>query len=186
MTPRRVLPLLVAALSFTVCAGAPAAGQEERGAARVDMPQSVGPAAGTVAVPIQLSSGGSKIGTLTLRLSFPASQLTFDRVEIGGLGEAVGAQATVKADAAGDDTRLDITIAAGVKDGARQPLLDGPIAHVMFTLAAHLKSETVVPIAAKASATAATSRAEPVGIRTADTEVIVSDATVVGCFFYIH
>jgi hypothetical protein len=154
---------------------------------RVTIPQSVGPAGGSVAVPVQLAAAeGVEIGSITLTVRFASSQLTFDKVEIGGLGESVGAKATATVESNGEEARLEVTITTEEKDGARPPLPDGPLVHLMFTLDKGLKPESVIPVETEASAAGPTSRSGPIPLQVRGGEIIVSNPGVVGCFFYMH
>ena len=184
----RFAPLTLALVSLLWLSGAgPALARQEKPASRVTIPQSAGPAGGSVDVPVQLAAGeGVQIASIALTLRFPASQLTFEKVEIGGLGETVGARATAKVQTSEGETSLEIRIAAAEKDGATPPLPDGPIAHVMFTVAAGLEPEAVVPLEVQASGAATAPRAGPIAIAVRNSAVIVSHPSAIGCFFYMH
>lgn len=184
-------------LLATVGAGAlpgwgPAAAQDvnaiqEETAARVTFPQSVGPPGGVVSIPVQLAGGRAvKIGALTVTLRFPAARLTFTKAEVGGLGTAVGAKVTARTERQGDDTVLNLTIATPEVSGARTALPDGPIAQVMFTVAKDLKPETVIALKGEAAAFGLSAAATPVTIPAGDGEIIVSNPSVISCFFYMH
>jgi hypothetical protein len=151
------------------------------------MAQSVGPPGGIVAVPIQLSGVESgQIGTLTLKLRFLSNKLTFTKVEVGGLGDSVGAVATAEMQRRGDETLLEVTIATPEKEGARAPIPDGPIAQLMFKVAKDLKPETVIPLALQVTGGGTKAGAEPVKVSARDGEIIVANPSVISCFFYMH
>lgn len=188
MKRRRFLPLLAVVgglvLPLTVHRATP---QEEKTTARVTLAQSVGPPGGNVAVPIQLAAAEpGQVGSLTLKVHFPAAQLTFTKVEMGGLGEAVAAQAAAVAKENAGETLLELTIATPEKDGLRTPLPDGPIAHLLFKIASRLKPETVINLKVHVAAGGARTGAGPVRVEARDGEIIVSNPSVIGCFFYMH
>jgi len=181
------LPLLAALGTLLPPAVHPAAPQQEKTTALVTMAQSVGPPGGNVAVPIQLvAAEPGQVGSLTLKVHFPSAQLTFTKVEISGLGEAVGAEATAVAKETAGETVLELTIAAPEKIGTRTPLPDGPIAHLLFRIARGLKPETVIPLKVHVAAGGARPGAGPVRVAARDGEIIVSNPSVIGCFFYMH
>lgn len=188
MKRRQFLPLLAVVGGLVLpLAAHRAAPQEEERTARVTLAQSVGPPGGNVAVPIQLAGAEpGQVGSLTLQVRFPAAQLTFMKVEMSGLGEAVGAAATAVGKESAGETQLELTIASPEKDGIRTPLPDGPIAHLLFKIARGLKPETVIPLKVHVAGGGARPGAGPVRVAARDGEVIVSNPAVVGCFFYMH
>ena len=140
-----------------------------------------------MAVPIQLSGVESgQIGTLTLKLRFLSNKLTFTKVEVGGLGDSVGAVATTGMQRRGDETLLEVTIATPEKEGARAPIPDGPIAQLMFTVAKDLKPETVIPLTLQVAGVGTKAGAEAVKVSARDGEIIVANPSVISCFFYMH
>lgn len=160
---------------------------QENASPRVNIAQSVGPPGGVVAVPIQLSGVESgQIGTLTLKLRFLSNKLTFTKVEVGGLGDSVGAVATTGMQRRGDETLLEVTIATPEKEGARAPIPDGPIAQLMFTVAKDLKPETVIPLTLQVAGVGTKAGAEAVKVSARDGEIIVANPSVISCFFYMH
>lgn len=153
---------------------------------RVTLAQSVGPADGAVAVPLQLAGREDRpLGSITLRISLPES-LTFTSAEIGGLGISIGAEATTKTGTKGGATVVEVTIAAPPQDGVRPPLPDGPLAQLMFKLAKGLKPETVIPVPFEASGLATGAGAAPVSVSAVPGEIIVANPPVISCFFYMH
>lgn len=153
---------------------------------RVTLAQSVGPADGAVAVPLQLAGREDRpLGSVTLRIQLPES-LTFTSAEIGGLGISIGAEATTKTQTKDGATVVEVTIAAPATDGVRPPLPDGPIAQLMFKLAKGLKPETVIPVKFEASALAPGADAVPVAVSAVPGEIIVANPPVIACFFYMH
>ena len=181
------LRLLAAFATLLALTAHPAALQDEKTTARVTIAQSAGPPGGSVAVPIQLAAAEpGQVGSLTLQLRFPAAQLTFTKIEMGGLGEAVGAEAAVVAKEIAGETLLELTIAAPEKNGTRTPLPDGPIAHLLFKIASGLTPETVIPLKVHVAAGGARPGAGPVRVVARDGEIIVSNPSVIGCFFYMH
>lgn len=164
-----------------------AAVQEETAKPRVTLVQSVGPPGGAVAIPIRLAGvEGASLGTVTLRLRFQTSRLTFSKVEIGGLGEAAGVQATAQAQPRGRETLLEVTIATPEQNGARTPIPDGPIAQLVLTVAKDLKPKTVIPLKLEATGGGLRKDSGPVAVLARDGEIIVSNPPVIGCFFYMH
>lgn len=165
----------------------PAAPQEEKRTARVTLAQSVGPPGGSVAVPIQLvAAEPDQVGSLTVKLRFATARLTFTKVEMGGLAEAVGAEATAVAKDTAGETLLELTIAVPETNGIRTPLPDGPLADLLFKIALGLKPETVIPLKVEVAAGGARAGAQPIRVGARDGEIIVSNPTVIGCFFYMH
>lgn len=160
---------------------------QENASPRVNIAQSVGPPGGIVAVPIQLSGVESgQIGKLTLTLRFPSNKLTFTKVEVGGLGDSVGAVGTTEMHRRGDETLLEVTITTPEKEGARAPIPDGPIAQLMFRVAKDLKPETVIPLTLQAAGVGTKAGAEPVKVSARAGEIIVGNPSVISCFFYMH
>ena len=192
MMTRTGIVVLLATLDAVALPGwRPAAAQDlnasQEKAARVTFPQSVGPPGGVVSIPVQLTGGESvNIGGLTVTLRFPAARLTFTKAEVGGLGTAVGARVTARTERRGDETVLEVTIATPEVSGAKTALPDGPIAQLMFTVAKDLKPETVIALKAEAAALGLTAAAKPVTIPTGDGEIVVSNPSVISCFFYMH
>lgn len=192
MTRTGILVLLVTLSTGTLCGASPPAQEpapaaREKASPRVTLPQSVGPAGGAVAVPVRLAGADSvEIGVLTVTLRFPAARLTFTKAEVGGLGAAVDARATARTERRGEDTLLEVTIATPATSGARTPLPDGPIAQLMFTVAKDLKPETVIALNVEAAGLDTVEGAAPVTIAASDSEIIVSNPSVISCFFYMH
>lgn len=187
------ITLLATLGPLTLLGPHPAAVQEgqttpqENAGPRVKIAQSVGPPGGIAAVPIQLAGVESgHIGTLTLKLRFPGNKLTFTKVEVGGLGDSVGAVATTGIQRRGDETLLEVTIATPETEGVRAPIPDGPIVQLMFKVAKDLKPETVIPVTLEASGVGAKAGAQPVKVSARDGEIIVSNPSVISCFFYMH
>lgn len=177
----RLLPLLVVLLG-----GSPAIAQDEQKTPRVEVTQSVGPPGGKVAVPVRLvGADPAQIGSVTLVLSFPASSLTFEKLEIGGLGEAVGATGTSSWERRGANVALQVTIETPDRDGNREPLPDGPVAQILFTVARDLEPETVIRMTVEATARPL-GAGETIPIAAKPAEIVVSNPTVISCFFYMH
>ena len=153
---------------------------------RVTLAQSVGPADGAVAVPLQLAGREDQpLGSVTLRIQLP-EPLTFTSAEIGGLGISIGAEATTKTETKDGATVVEVTIAAPATDGVRPPLPDGPIAQLMFKLAKGLKPETVIPVKFEAAGLGPGPDAAAVPVSAVHGEIIVANPTVISCFFYMH
>lgn len=181
-----VTPLLIL-VAVPLLAGEPAAVQAGQEHPRVEITQSAGPPGGTVAVPIRLvDAERAKIGALKVTLRFSAASLTFMKVEVGGLGEAVGAEATAKSERDGPEIVLEITMATPETGAGREPLPVGPIAQMLFTVAKNLKPETAIRMRVAASGAGARDVSEPVAVAAKDAEIIVSNPTVISCFFYMH
>lgn len=187
------LVLLAILLAAALPCVSPAAAQDvrtdppQKSVPRVTVPQSVGPAGGTVAVPIQFAGDESRAtARLHLTVRFPAAKLTFSRVEVGGLGASAGAEATARMRRIGNDTVLDVVIATPDTAGAKLPLPDGPIAQLMFTIGKDLKPETVISFALAATVVGTDPGAKPVAIPLPASEIIVSNPSVISCFFYMH
>ena len=153
----------------------------------VRLSQSVGPPDGIVAVPIHVAAAtGVQIGAFTLRLRFPARRLTFTKVEMGGLGEGVGAEAKTASTESEGETLLSVTIATPEQQGVRTPIPDGPVAQLMFKIAKDLKPETVIRLAVSVDGIGIEAGAAALKFTARDGQIIVSIPPVISCFFYMH
>ena len=187
MRPASVGQWLSVAGALLLLTTHPAAGQERTPSVRVL--QSVGPPGGEVAVSVHVASGGGEgLRSFTLELQFPTRELTFDRVEMGGLGDEVGAEANTEAKQRNAETLLRVTISTPEKDGAAEPLPDGPVAQLMFKIAKHVKAKEVIPVDLDVAVLGVGPESKPVQLPAQKAEVIASDPlmTVFGCFFYMH
>lgn len=154
----------------------------------VDMPQSGGPPNGEVLVPITLTLGrGTEIGSLSMTVRFPIEPITFQKIELRGVAEALGAEAKAEVTQEKDETVLQLTIATPEKDGGRSALPQGPLADLRFKIAKDTKPATVIPLTIVASnATGTKAVAGPVKLETHDGRILVSNPAVITCFFYMH
>lgn len=177
-----VLSLLVALVG-----GDPAALQDDQKRPRVEISQSVGPPGGRVALPVRLAGAeAAQLGTVKLTLRFPAASLTFEKAEIGGLGFSVDATATAVSESRGSDVEVTVTLATPKVEGTRESLLDGPVAQLLFTVAKDLEPETVLRLAVEATGTPVGADARVMPLTAKPAEVVVSNPTVIACFFYMH
>lgn len=187
-----VLILLAILLPAGLSGGSPIAIQgagspPPQTAFRVKLPQSVGPAGGTVAVPVQFTGAeAQKTRALNLSVRFPAKSLRFTKVALGGVATSAGLQAAARSRQIGEDTVLDIAITMAETPHATFGLPDGPLAQIIFTVGKGLKPETVIPLRLTATAAGTASDAKTITLQADDSEIIVSNPSVISCFFYMH
>jgi hypothetical protein len=112
--------------------------------------------------------------------------LTFKSVEISGQAAAADVEATSNVQTRGPEAVLEVTVSAPPKDGVRAAIADGPVAQLMFTVAKTLKPETVIPLKLDASGASIKVGGAAVKVGARGSEIIVSNATAISCFFYMH
>ena len=107
------------------------------------------------------------------------------KVALGGVATSAGVEAAARSRQIGDDTVLDIAITLGQTSDAKSGLPDGPLAQLIFTVGKDLKPETVIPLRLEATA-AETPGASAITLQADNSEIIVSNPSVISCFFYMH
>lgn len=176
--------LAVAIVTSTAWAGAPLL--QAQSAPRVSLPQSAGPPGGKVAVPIQVTiPDGVEIGQMTLTVRTPAASLAFGSVSLGGLAVGVDMKAEASTKTDGQDLVLTVVLSTPEEGGKRIPMPAGPIGDLLFTVAKDAVVETGIPLALTVKATSAAGGAA-VDMQAKDGQVVVSNPSVVTCFFYMH
>lgn len=150
--------------------------------------QAKGSPEGQMPAPINLTVGkGIEVGSLTMTIRFPAEPVVFLRVELGGVAEAMGAEATAEVKEEKDEAVVQLTIATPEKGGARAPLPTGALADLWFKIAKDATPDTVIPLTiVAATATGTKAGAGTVKVETHDGQISVSKPIVTSCFFYMH
>lgn len=166
----------------------PASSRQQAATAKAVLLEARGVPGESRPVPLHLTMGkGVEIGALSLAVRFPPKQVTFQRVELGGI--AAGSGVTAKADVkeGKEGTVVQVVVDAPERDGARTPLLDGPLATLWFQIAEAAEPKTIVPLEfVSAAATGAKPGSGPVKLETQDGQIVVSAPLITACFFYMH
>lgn len=129
---------------------------------------------------------GVEVGFLSMAIRFPTKLVTFQRVELSGVADGVGAEAKAELkNEDKDEAVLQLTIATVEKDGRRM-LPEGSLANVWFKIADDAKPETVIPLKIVTATLTSKAGAEAVNLETRDGQITVAAAIVSACFFYMH
>jgi len=146
-----------------------------------------GPPNGRAEAGVQLSESGLQIGELSIEIRYPSKLLKFENAVLAA--EAADSQAkvsgTVKMD--GDAAVLEVIIAAPRTGDVRRAFPQGSLADLQFRVADGVEPRTLIPLkVTKAVAVPTQGDASQVRLDTRDGQILVSDPTVITCFFYMH
>jgi hypothetical protein len=160
---------------------------QEPSPSRLVLAKGTAPVGGKVVLPAYLTPGeGKEIGSVSLKLSFPAGSLKFGNVELVGIAEQAGATVTTKETSGNGQYVLEITIATPERAGVRSPLPSGSVAYVTFEVPPEAAVGALLALKVEATAAATKSDAGAIELEAPDSEVTVSDAAVIACLFYMH
>jgi hypothetical protein len=155
----------------------------------VTLGESGAPPDSPVTIPVSVATvPGAKLGAVTIRLTFPKDQLTFDKAEPSGLAVAVDAKlrSDVKA-ASADSSVLETRVSTIDPGGKRDPIPTGPVAYLSFRIGKAVKSGTTIPLTLVAEMETTDTPPKPIAPVKAETgPLTVADAPVPACFFYMH
>ncbi len=148
--------------------------------------RSAGAPGAEVALPVYFTRrpGAPNVGEITVRLTYPNSVLTYDKVEDAYLSRRAGIAIHTEAKTSGEQSVLEITFT--LPDPAEKNFPSGQIAYLHFTIASDAADETVtlkteLSIDQKA-VTASNSLA-----RVEEGKILISATPIfVGCFFFTH
>jgi hypothetical protein len=182
----RFLPAAVAAAMFaaSIARGA----TQPTPQATLTFGDATAPPGGEAVLPLTLSAAeGVAIGVLDIRVTYPAAELTFAKVEPSGLVLAV--EADVRAEVtAGPRAGVSILQARiATPDNGKKPLSPGVLAYFRFAIDKSAKAETSLTLTQTAEALTAGDPARPIApLSTPDAKVEVVRPPVTACFFYMH
>lgn len=184
----RRLGILLVLVGQTMLFAGLSSGQQDEALARVTiLPVKAAPADARP-VPIEVTLGrGIELGSLSMTIGFPIELVTFQKVELGGIAEGLGAEAKAELKEEKGESVVQLTIATPEKNGARMALPQGRLASLWFKVAKDAKPETVIPLTiVAATATGIKAGDGTVKLETRDGQIVVSHPLITACFFYMH
>lgn len=156
----------------------------------ISLGKATGPPGGRVTVTVALTTPpGVDVGEFEVIVTAPTPQLTFVTAETGGLADGVDAdlQEAVLPGGGKDAARVRVTLSTLKGKATRQPLPNGVLVYLLFSVNKDLKRGQSLTLQAtgKAVSPANPSKAiQPLAVK--GTTVKVGDAPITSCFFYMH
>jgi len=129
---------------------------------------------------------GVEIASFSVTIRFPSASLSFQEIEVGGLGKAVGAEVEAEPTEEGDDTIVQFTVAAAETDGRRVALPQGPLATLRFRIAKEAKAAILIPLTVVAASATSVTEGATVNLDTRTGGIFVTHPAATACFFYMH
>lgn len=182
----RASPLVALVLAFSpvFLAQAPAAP-----ALTIGLGEGAAPPGSQAVVPLTLTAPDTvAVGAITLRVTLPATQLVFTKIDPSGLSVGVGAKVTAEAQAATDGTSvLRVSVTTGGEGGSGQAIPPGPVAYLTFTVGQNASSGSTLTLPTEVTATSPGPSPRPLTpVAAASGTVTVTEPPVPACFFYMH
>lgn len=132
---------------------------------------------------------GVDVGEFEIIVTAPTPQLTFVTAETGGLADGVDADLQEAALPGGSKgtARVRITLSTLRGKATRQPLPNGVLVYLLFSVNKDLKRGESLTLQATGKAVSPVNppkAVQPLAVR--GTTVKVGDAPITSCFFYMH
>ena len=165
---------------------APAEEAEDNSTFALTFSRAAGAPGSEVALPVYFTSrpGAPKVEKITLRMSYPKSVVTYDKVEDAYLSRRAGIEIQAEGNNAGEQGVLKITFT--LPDSADKEFPSGQIAYLHFTISSEAGDQTVHMKPDLWIDEQAVTDSNSLARVEEGTILISASPILVGCFFFTH
>jgi len=156
-------------------------------AVRID--QAAGPPGGLVNASFYLVRPADQIGAIAVDVVFQNRFVSFVKAELSGIAEGADAHLTVLPKATGTnktESTIQLKLSTIEEGGSKQPLPVGGLVRMQFKISDAAKPGTVVDLKVSGTVRKVAAPQTTTNVNGAPGQVIVSEKSIISCFFYMH